>query len=243
MDANVASASRKCLANITTVHCPDELQLPLLRIRLGLLAAQCNEPIPIQLVCTNGDPQHNDSGVVVSSSNSTMAAAIVDHVLCNPSVAVTATATTSDGHQQQSQAHLSDAGSSFADLCLSMPSTLSAHLLADGLGLDGGGSNSFGDGGSRAASAQSSQQLLNGAQSVTWLDDDEINRLDLSCMDPGNLFFNRVDSADIIYKSKQKACKMVGKYVMGDVLGEGSYGKVKEVLDSENLCRRAVKVR
>ncbi len=29
---------------------------------------------------------------------------------------------------------------------------------------------------------------------------------------------------------------------MGDVLGEGSYGKVKECLDSENLCRRAVKI-
>nr|XP_008509735.1 PREDICTED: serine/threonine-protein kinase STK11-like [Equus przewalskii] len=29
---------------------------------------------------------------------------------------------------------------------------------------------------------------------------------------------------------------------MGDLLGEGSYGKVKEVLDSETLCRRAVKI-
>lgn len=35
---------------------------------------------------------------------------------------------------------------------------------------------------------------------------------------------------------------MIGKYCMGDKLGEGSYGKVKEVLDSESLCRRAVKV-
>lgn len=213
--------------------------------RSGLLAAQCDEPISFQLMCTNGDPQHNDAvGVgASSSSNSTMAATIVDHMLGSPSVATAATATTSDGHPQHSQVHLSDAGSSFADLCLSMPSTLSAHLLADGLGLGlGGGGNSFGDAGSRAASAQSSLQRLNGAPSVSWLDDDEINRLDLSCMDPGNMFFNRVDSADIIYKTKQKACKMVGKYVMGDVLGEGSYGKVKEVLDSENLCRRAVKV-
>lgn len=78
---------------------------------------------------------------------------------------------------------------------------------------------------------------------VTWLDDEEIDKLDLSMpIDPGNLFFNRVDSAEIIYQAKKKACKMVGRYVMGEVLGEGSYGKVKEVLDSHNLSRRAVKV-
>jgi serine/threonine-protein kinase 11 len=29
---------------------------------------------------------------------------------------------------------------------------------------------------------------------------------------------------------------------MGDLLGEGSYGKVKEVLDTETLCRKAVKI-
>ncbi|CAG4938012.1 unnamed protein product [Colias eurytheme] len=77
--------------------------------------------------------------------------------------------------------------------------------------------------------------------SVTWLDDDQIDDLDLN-LDQTNLFFHRVDSADIIYRSKKKKCKMVGKYVMGDVLGEGSYGKVKEMLDSETLCRRAVKI-
>lgn len=77
--------------------------------------------------------------------------------------------------------------------------------------------------------------------SVTWLDDDQIEDLDLN-LDQTNLFFHRVDSADIIYRSKKKKCKMVGKYVMGDILGEGSYGKVKEMLDSEMLCRRAVKI-
>lgn len=77
--------------------------------------------------------------------------------------------------------------------------------------------------------------------SVTWLDDDQIEDLDLN-LDQTNLFFHRVDSADIIYRSKKKKCKMVGRYVMGDVLGEGSYGKVKEMLDSETLCRRAVKI-
>lgn len=76
---------------------------------------------------------------------------------------------------------------------------------------------------------------------VTWLNDEEIDDLDLN-LDQSNLFFHRVDSADIIYRCKKKKCKMVGKYVMGDILGEGSYGKVKEMLDSETLCRRAVKI-
>lgn len=88
-----------------------------------------------------------------------------------------------------------------------------------------------------------SDNLITDQEHVTWLDDEEIDRMDLSLnMEAGTLFFNRVDSADIIYQAKKKKCKMVGKYVMGDVLGEGSYGKVKEVLDSETLCRRAVKV-
>lgn len=92
---------------------------------------------------------------------------------------------------------------------------------------------------------EASNHLLNEQQQyhhqVTWLDDDNIDTLDLATLDIGNMF-NRVDSAEIIYQQKKKNIKMVGKYVMGDVLGEGSYGKVKEVLDSENLCRRAVKI-
>ncbi|XP_017047041.1 serine/threonine-protein kinase stk11 [Drosophila ficusphila] len=77
---------------------------------------------------------------------------------------------------------------------------------------------------------------------VTWLDDDEIETLDRVTLDMGNMFFNRVDSQDIIYQQKKKNIKMVGKYIMGDVLGEGSYGKVKEAMNSENLCRLAVKI-
>ncbi|XP_063361380.1 serine/threonine-protein kinase STK11 [Cydia amplana] len=94
------------------------------------------------------------------------------------------------------------------------------------------------------APQESEENLLEGSpelRSVTWLDDDQIEDLDLN-LDQTNLFFHRVDSADIIYRSKKKKCKMVGKYVMGDILGEGSYGKVKEMLDSESLCRRAVKI-
>lgn len=79
-------------------------------------------------------------------------------------------------------------------------------------------------------------------QPVTWMndyeDDDNLN-YDL---DEINNFFHRVDSDQIIYAEKKKRCKLIGKYVMGDLLGEGSYGKVKEVLDSETLFRRAVKI-
>ncbi|XP_058056966.1 serine/threonine-protein kinase stk11 isoform X1 [Anopheles bellator] len=79
---------------------------------------------------------------------------------------------------------------------------------------------------------------------VEWInDDDELERLDLPMvLDPTSTVFNRVDSSEIIYQEKKKKCKLVGKYVMGEVLGEGSYGKVKEVLDSETLRRLAVKI-
>lgn len=54
--------------------------------------------------------------------------------------------------------------------------------------------------------------------------------------------FYRFESNEIRCTARKKRVKMIGKYVMGDVLGEGSYGKVKEVLDSQTLCRRAVKI-
>ena len=57
-----------------------------------------------------------------------------------------------------------------------------------------------------------------------------------------SLFFHRVNSDQIVYQPRRKRAKFIGKYVMGDTLGEGSYGKVKECLDSEILCRRAVKI-
>lgn len=67
-----------------------------------------------------------------------------------------------------------------------------------------------------------------------WMNDDNDGFCDMG--------FHRVDSDQIIYRSKKKRCKLIGKYIMGDVLGEGSYGKVKELLDMETVCRRAVKI-
>jgi len=59
-----------------------------------------------------------------------------------------------------------------------------------------------------------------------WPDEDAISDL---------IAIRRVDSKDIVYEGKKKATKFIGKYVMGDVLGEGSYAKVKEAIDSEAL--------
>lgn len=56
------------------------------------------------------------------------------------------------------------------------------------------------------------------------------------------LSFHRVSSTEILYETKRRVPKFIGKYLMGDALGEGSYSKVKEVLDTETLQRRAVKI-
>lgn len=78
---------------------------------------------------------------------------------------------------------------------------------------------------------------------VEWLSNEEIAQIDMTTMANNFQFqFNKIDSDEIIYQKKKDDIKMIGKYVMGDKLGEGSYGKVKEVLDTETLCRRAVKV-
>jgi serine/threonine-protein kinase 11 len=70
---------------------------------------------------------------------------------------------------------------------------------------------------------------------IIW--DDE-NDEDLSML----MAVQRVNSQDIVYDNRAQKVKILGKYIMGDVLGEGSYAKVKEAIDRENLCRRAVKI-
>ena len=47
---------------------------------------------------------------------------------------------------------------------------------------------------------------------------------------------------EIFFQSSVKRAKIYGKYLFGNLLGEGSYGKVKEALDTETLCRRAIKI-
>lgn len=55
--------------------------------------------------------------------------------------------------------------------------------------------------------------------------------------------FQRVSSEDEFnFYTKPKRAKFIGPYLFGDVIGQGSYAKVKECLDRRNLCRRAVKI-
>ena len=49
-----------------------------------------------------------------------------------------------------------------------------------------------------------------------------------------------LDPSEIQYSEKK--VKRVGPYVMGRVLGEGSYGKVKEAVHSVTLRRVAIKI-
>ncbi|XP_041085443.1 serine/threonine-protein kinase STK11 isoform X2 [Polyodon spathula] len=75
---------------------------------------------------------------------------------------------------------------------------------------------------------------LDEPQQLDYLTDNELMGMDT--------FIHRIDSTEVIYQPRRKRAKLIGKYLMGDLLGEGSYGKVKEMLDSDTLCRRAVKI-
>lgn len=53
----------------------------------------------------------------------------------------------------------------------------------------------------------------------------------------------RIDSNDIVYEPQQPHASLIAdKYLKGEVLGDGSYSKVKEALDIQTLCRRAIKI-
>jgi len=55
--------------------------------------------------------------------------------------------------------------------------------------------------------------------------------------------FHHYNSQDIVYEQPRRKAKIVGgKYLKGEQLGEGSYSRVKEMLDVQTLCRRAVKI-
>ena len=75
--------------------------------------------------------------------------------------------------------------------------------------------------------------VLDQLDPIDFLNDDDVGE---------SMFFHRVDSDQIVYQPRRRRAKLIGKYILGDILGEGSYGKVKECLDSETLCRRAVKI-
>lgn len=66
--------------------------------------------------------------------------------------------------------------------------------------------------------------------------------IDIMGSDDDNAWIHRVESDEIVYRPYRRRAKLIGKYIVGDVLGEGAYGKVKECLDCETLNRRAVKI-
>lgn len=54
--------------------------------------------------------------------------------------------------------------------------------------------------------------------------------------------FIQYTSQDIQYEPKKKLAKVIGPFLMGDALGEGSYGKVKEGYRIDTLKRVAIKI-
>ncbi|KAL4658919.1 serine/threonine-protein kinase STK11-like [Arapaima gigas] len=71
-------------------------------------------------------------------------------------------------------------------------------------------------------------------EQLHWLAEDELMGTDK--------FIHSMDSAEAMDERCCRQARLGGRYLKGHLLGEGSYGKVTEMLDSEMLCRRAVKV-
>jgi len=66
------------------------------------------------------------------------------------------------------------------------------------------------------------QSAIQHSTSSTSLADDELN--------------------EVTYKTVDKGPKKVKQYILGEILGEGSYAKVREAIDSETLKRVAIKI-
>ncbi|KAL2911672.1 hypothetical protein HK105_208880 [Polyrhizophydium stewartii] len=55
-------------------------------------------------------------------------------------------------------------------------------------------------------------------------------------------FIHKVDSTEIAWETKPLPLKMVGAYLLGEKIGKGAFGKVKEGVCSETLKRVAIKI-
>ncbi|UJR27438.1 hypothetical protein I4U23_008727 [Adineta vaga] len=74
-------------------------------------------------------------------------------------------------------------------------------------------------------------------------DGEQTSTLLLNLTPPIPVPIQRISSEDEInLYLKRKRAKFIGPYLFGDMIGQGSYAKVKECLDRRNLCRRAVKI-
>ena len=56
-------------------------------------------------------------------------------------------------------------------------------------------------------------------------EEEEDSLVEMRCYDP--LAYHRVNSTEILYEKKKRKVKFVGRYLLGDVVGEGSYSKVR----------------
>lgn len=61
-------------------------------------------------------------------------------------------------------------------------------------------------------------------------------------IDDDDFIIRAIPSDEIICEQVERRAKCIGKFLLGEVLGEGAYGKVKEALDIHTLHRRAVKI-
>ena len=62
--------------------------------------------------------------------------------------------------------------------------------------------------------------------------------------EPISSIFPNIDShTHIIYEKKQRYADFIGdRYLKGTLIGEGSYSKVKDILDAQSLARKAAKI-
>jgi len=58
----------------------------------------------------------------------------------------------------------------------------------------------------------------------------------------GMMPIQRMDSREVVFDTRQKRVKILDNYVIGDILGEGAFAKVKEAIDQRTLARRAIKI-
>ncbi|KAI8843620.1 kinase-like domain-containing protein [Chytridium lagenaria] len=55
-------------------------------------------------------------------------------------------------------------------------------------------------------------------------------------------FIQKIDSSEVVYGPQETVVKVIGPYVLGDQIGKGAFGKVKEGLCTDTLQRVAVKI-
>ncbi|KAI8825103.1 kinase-like domain-containing protein [Fimicolochytrium jonesii] len=57
-----------------------------------------------------------------------------------------------------------------------------------------------------------------------------------------NNFIHKIDSSEVVWRQEATKAKLIDRYLLGEQIGKGAFGKVKEGLCSETLQRVAIKV-